>query len=386
MRKWTLRFWLGLLILVVSLPTFVWLLNSIDEPVRPEVQRVLSKSPKFSERQKQAYYYALGLSAGEKVDPEKRGAELWVTHTTPGFWTRTLKRDLKIWEIDFHGCPQGHCTVQAFNEHPELAEALKTYHEVLQNYIHLMEYGEGADLFESSRETFFPPLRLVQLNVHRLFLVQLAQWLKQGGEERVMDLLTLSNHAMQGYFQSGTFLECMMAAVILKENAEFVTSALTVDRKLRVTQDFVDSLTMPDAHEILYNAADFETRIFNNVVHSLKTLNQLELSSLGPDEESGRNFSRWVPISPGLRPNETLNMYYEISQQALSSDCPMLDMATCVPAMQWTSFANPWHYFSNPLGRRVTWIMGVQYAGLREKLRNRGQELGRLREELTQHL
>src|ERR1044072_7145525 len=130
-------------------------INAFDEPLRPEVVKILANEPQFSEAQKRAYFYILGLAKGETENPEKKGEELWPHHGDPGFWDGIVRGNA-LWKAEFSGCAHNEaCGVKDLEDDPKLLETLSTNSKMLQHYSRLMEYGAGSTLFRGDEKTIF---------------------------------------------------------------------------------------------------------------------------------------------------------------------------------------------------------------------------------------
>lgn len=376
----------GLILLAfITLPSSIILaINAYDPPLRPEVSKILEKTRNqpHTDRQKQAYFYVLGVYAGEKNDPEKKGAQLWEQRDRSGFWKGLAKS--RPWQNDFGGCGPDVCSVESLEAHPEYAAVLSKYHDIIQHYIHLMQYEEGATLYYGDRNSPIVSVVGLPFTMHRLFLLQLAQWIRQGGSGRVLDLLTSSNRYLHSYFNEGTLLERMVAVVNMKANAAFVMEEVKRDPKLHVPQEFLDTLVPPDVDDLLFGAAERELAVFDNILHSHLFLGDLELSALGEKVERFR-LKDHIPMRALLRPNETENKFYEITWQAMTSDCPSYEVEDCVPSAKWTHFDRPLDYIVNPVGRALVRIMAVQAPRRRLVLQKRVKEILDLKTELERH-
>ncbi len=377
MRKCLARILGGALALVALVFLATVMINAFDEPLLPEVQNLIEKQTLPTDRQKKAYFFVLGLFAGEKLDPEKKGAELWEHRDEPHFWEKLGKTS--PWPRESVNCgPHNLCTVAVLNEKPELSKVLAENHQALLNYEHLIQYEEGTSLFKGNEENFVSRIHGFPYSMHRLFLLQLADWLRLGQRERVWKDLISSNRFMQSFYQGSLLIEGSIAAVNVNENARFLQSELLRDPQLRVPRELVDSFQAIDARAFVLDALQEEIKVVSRVARSAKW-SYFELSSVGKEEEKPFLLMDFIPIRFFFKPNETLNHYYLRTIQLIDAPCD--DVSKCSSASVQEKFLWPWDYLVNPFGRSLIAVISFLPQQQRKKLENWTADLLRMKSE-----
>lgn len=204
MSKWIMYALVGLAGLLIGFALLVGLVNSSDAELRPEVAAILNKEETFTDTQKRAFFYVMGVQAGDDENPEAKGAELWEKRNEPGFWSQFKLRGFKP---QFESCDRQACGSAALESNPALADHLKADAVPLRHWIQLLSYGEGATIFLGDSQTplgTVSALPIASVRLHDLLLLQMAVWLKRGGEERAMDLLAQSNRYFKTFLKQGT--------------------------------------------------------------------------------------------------------------------------------------------------------------------------------------
>jgi hypothetical protein len=345
-----------LLLLLLGLGA-VAAINSFDAPLSPQVAKILNKEVKLTPEQMKAWYFALGVHAGAKTDAaEKRGEDLW-SHPVP------LDMSHDGWQADVPPCDHI-CTAQTLIDHPDVGDALAKQKSVVQSYVQLMQYGHGGFPFKDEAvELQFPP----PLDAHKLFLLQLGQWLLKGGDARVWDLLSLSNDYYADFFKFGGFADALLAGYFMKLNAELVVAELQRRPSLRLPRSLVESFIIPDANDVLFGAAEYELKEFRHHLPNVRPV-------------------KWFPTRFLLRRNETLNHYWEIQSQQLASDCPETQaIESCIPAALWFQEKGLWAHIENPGGRYAVRRAVLNWRRIRRKLQKTSQDLVQLKAKISEH-
>lgn len=331
---------LGVVILTFAL---VLVLNRIDEPLKPEVARILDKKPNLNETQAEAY--------------------------------RFLQEHFAEFEnADDPDCGGRACGSKTLKERPELREVLTRQDQAIKDYARLMEFTDVASGFSPTPERPLRGVTLVPHKMHYLFLLQLAAWREKGGGARVVDLIEASNRYLKHVMESGTLLERMIAVSLMKRNLEFLTQELDVQPSfhLQFTPELIQSFSTPAAHDILGGAMEDELRILAALVHS----NSRERFAVNPDAADG-----WERLTLKsqyalnrnlfLKPNQTLNDYYTLASESLATDCAIVEEGNeskCLPSWDHLQPKRPWQKVINPTGRYLVRIMGAGYLQRKRKL------------------
>jgi hypothetical protein len=202
--------------------------------------------------------------------------------------------------------------------------------------------------------------------MHQLFLLQLAQWLRQGGGERVMDLLISSNEYMRSYYGNGSASERLQAFANTLQNLNFLLVAVQTYPNLHLRPELIESIVVPDPTDLLFGALDTEVQMFENLSYSLSQAHGFEAFA--------------------FKPLQSVNRFYEIYAQAIATDCPLEhELSTCVPAAKWLEFKSLRSYFDNPMGRRWTSVfftnaMPERISALKPKIKAMADLKAELRE------
>lgn len=319
------------------------LVNAYDPPLRPEVERLLAAPATVSDQARRAYFFVLGVTAGEKTSPEAAGAALWEKRAQPGFWAPLVAARPWSAQGDFHDCrPDDACTVASLARDPHLTDALSANADLVRSYTKLMEYGEGATLEDA-------PVSGLPSTGHALFLLQLAQWQRQGGQARVLDVLASSNAFMQSYLRRGNLFERMIAALRLRDNRRFAR-ALKVSLPDELERSFASA---PATAAVLEGAAEVDLRYADALLR-------------GRGRADGETMRDYLVRRFLARPNETVNLYYEALQQLMASDCPpQMEITLCLPMLRFSPAA----FFVNPVGKQLVRQMAESLHGYRPKMR-----------------
>lgn len=339
------------IVIAVALALFVAVaVNAYDPPLAAGLQKKLDEPAQPSETARRAFYYVLGATAGEKGDPEAKGAALWETRNSPDFEAKL--RGPSPWTTrEFDRCrPDDACTVASLARDPNLVGALEKNADVVRHYTKLMEYGEGSTLTTEEGDA---PVSGLPPGGHQLFLLQLAQWQRHGGGARVQDLLASSNAYMQSYLRTGSLYDRLVAAVNLAANRRFATAlaASGVHVSDEVMRGFVAT---PSSAQILEGAARTELRFAYGRLRSGQKL----------ENESWKDHLVRRLLT---RPNETTALYDEALTQLMASDCPVeMDVRTCLPILNFPPAA----FFVNPVGKEIVRQTITQLHGYRPKLQS----------------
>ena len=293
------------------------LINLRDQPLDPAVARVLDAPvPEPTESGRRAYLYLLGLAAGERVDPERRGGEIW---------SATRQRAVRD-ALDAHvwsRAPKVDCANDACGVIDLTPANVAVMNEtvVLTNlYAGLMDFEDLAFLK--------PSLRVPDARAHRLFGLRLAQWFDRGGEVRAFHALASSNRFYAAVLRRGPLSDRHVALIAMVANARVLRKESARRPGLIIPPEVTASFSPVDVGDLLGEALSAEVRVLKESIDDL---------AHGPG-------------TLGLRPHETINRAFEILNQMSFTDCARADHG-CVPALAYVDWRPPWHWLLNPVGR-----------------------------------
>lgn len=306
------RLLLAITAIAVAALALVLVLNQIDEPLKPEVQRILDKKPNPTALQLEAYKF--------------------LSEHYPAF--KAVKG-------------------------PARKEELEKNKSVIQEYIKLMEFGDIGTDFYPTPEQPLQSVMLTSAGIHDYFLMQLSLWREKGGGLRALDLIESSNKYLRRVMDTGTLLERMMATVLMQRNADFLAKELKAQPSFRkhLTEDMLASFSTPTSHDILSGALENELQVLSAFVrNTAKSRMNFELLEY-----------EWLL----LRPNETLNDYFILASESLATDCKIVeenDEVKCLPSWTLLDPKWPWQKAINPTGRHLVRLIGAGYVARRQKL------------------
>ncbi len=386
MRKWFVRCVLGLFGVIAFGLVGTWLLNSFDEPLLPEVKAIVEKESPLTEQQRKSYFFMLGLYAGDEKDPEKRGMELWNQRQKADVWKGLEKRE--PWTRDSVACGEKEaCSVEVLHHHPEFKQILEKNRKTAAQYTHLMEYGAGTNYF---REELRTPLTSflghpLSSEMHKLFLLQLAEWLERGEKDKVWKNLELSNRFMQGFYQESFLIEGMLATHFMTMNADFLQAEIKRNPRTVIPRSLYESFLPLKAESLLSESVKQETRAVYMVTRELK-LSQTGVGSRSEDvfDNPARLFDL-IPVKILLRPNETVNQYYSLMKNHFGSDCGNA-IEKCLAQMTWFKNKWPWDYLINPVGKGLLPIFLRPSDMYQVRIDQRAADLLVKKEEFAKHI
>jgi|GEM_PF-5184260 len=324
-------------------------INLNDTSLNENVQNILKSKPEFSERQKNAFYYLVGLYL-HAADPAAEGKKAYTEYLAlpenerARFWKSHFEKQTP-WNVEYSGCsnqPAG-CTIDWVKAHPGELEVLKDQPESLQKYIGLIEFGAGADIFASTHEQPFSLIRMFSLGLHRKLVLQMIQWFNEGQTQKVLDLMEKSNQYNQSLLTTGNLLDRMVAVVEIRNMADVLKDILQHQSKLHLSQNLIDSFVIKPTREIFLGAMATEVRFLHFFFENAK---------LG-DFDPLLNVVNLVPVSLLLRRNETLNRYVDLVN-ARFNNSPSKDL------MDWLTAPRIYQYLENPVGRKLVAIFTEQ--------------------------
>lgn len=347
----------SLLSVVILLLTVLASINLNDSPLNENVQAILNSKPQFSEQQKNAFYYMVGLYQ-RATDPAAEGKKTYEQYLAlpdaekPAFWRAHFAKQTP-WEIQYSGCSNQRdgCTIDWVKNHPEELEALKQQPESLQKYIRLIEFGAGADIYQSTDGEPFSMIRMFSIDLHRKLVLQMIQWVSEGQTSKVLDLMEKSNHYNQSLMSSGTLLDRTVAASEIHNTADVLKDILAHQPKIQLPQSLIESFAIQPTKEIFLGAMSIEISFLHfYFVHA----------KLGDFAVADEDFNSWqrhllnaIPVSLVLRRNETLNRYADLVTARLNGS-PSSDL------MDWLTAARIYQYLENPVGRKLVAVFTEQ--------------------------
>lgn len=278
------------------------------------------------------------------------------------------------WPSDFGPCGdlEEDCSVDLIDRHPEILEKLKDNAKVVADYVTLVTMGEGGYPSPSSIEDSFRDVDMVPSDVHVAFTLQLAVWLKAGGEARVFDLIEASNNYLVYFFKHGSFGDRINALANMELNARFLLAEIKRSPKLRLRTSLVESFVAPDIDELITGAMEEELKLLNSISQSWSLLSEM---------------SPWGPFAAlAFKKNETLNKYFEIANQQIASECPEIveaNLQVCAPKMLWLYPEGFLNRIRNATGRHLILSMDLDLASQREFMEEQAMEILRIKKALA---
>ncbi len=377
--------------------TFMILLNLYDPHLKPEVQKVLESRSAAKDAQMKAFYYLVGLSAGQNQDTENAGKKLWdELQTLPlekqsELFYQKIQIDKNLWKAKLVPCKSysQSCGTAELEKKPELAAILDQNRIQLDQYMTLNNYGAAATHFQGSEQIPFGGFTSLNLTMHRLMTLQWSVWLKKGGAARVLDSIETSNNYLQSAIETGTLLDRLIGLTLMRTNVEYLLEESAKNPKLKsqITPDLIASFRTPNADDILAGAMDNELRHFVFAMRSVRSLNGDIFSTEGAMAGPKAGFFLSI-LKPRFffRPNETINRYYDILAQSLATDCPEIsddNEVQCIPAMGWVLERTPMSYLANPLGRSLIKVFASNITRRRSRIKEKVESIYSLREQLN---
>ena len=394
MGKLVVRVLACVLGITMCLVALIAMTNIYDPPLNPQVAQILSHKAEVNPEQRRPFYYLLGLYSSASVeDAEKVGEKLW-QRFEKGEKQLLMELDSKVAfpQVSFQGCGENNvCGVAELEADPLLAQQILDNEEALKRINHLFSYGQSSQLAIATDQYWLAPqLRIVPVdqNLARLFYLQLAQWFKEGHLEHAFTLIEQSNHYMRNALLSGTELDRQLASIYMRNNAQLLKTEKERVPELILPESVIQSFQVPEASEILKAGLETELRIFASSFSQVSKVGDLAKLSIAEAPAPGATKVWWhaVPATPGLKPNETLNMYYEIQNQAANTECEHITQENeleCIPARSWLK-KTPWFYLRNPVGHGLAIIHSAHANKKNGRLFSRLNEVRELKETLVQ--
>jgi hypothetical protein len=342
--------------------------NSVDETLEPGAAAILQEQVPVSDQGTKAFYYLLGIRAGDLKDPEVTGRDLWA-------------KAAALPESDegafFHSKLQDRWTSIPFVQHPHEVESTqwKTRKEVrdafpkaepeVQQYIRLLEYGEISplhtrDLYTSASVS--PQMMLKGSKWMHVYLGKLVNEKKWKEAER---LVRLEANFQKSFWQNQTLLSLMVGTVIMQADARFLDGEKKQDPKLKISPETVSALKMPNPKLLIHESLKSEFRYFAAAMPMIMGHGTNDWLPLESPAFLKRTPVRWV-----LLPNEAINKYYQFTKEADEKICE-----DCYSSLQWSNPKYIWEYLRNPLGRKIMWIFTIQLNKRYEALEIKHKEI-----------
>ncbi len=392
MGKLILRVLACILGITMCLVALVAVTNLYDPPLDPTVAEILAKPRDLSEEQTKAFYYLLGLHAAESVETaEAKGLELWKRFESGDKTAlQNLDHNKAFPKVEFKGCGESDvCGVAELEADPMLAQHILDNEEALKRLNHLVSYGESGHLL-LAQDSFWsaPQFRTVPVdqNLARLFYLQLAQWFKENESTRAFQLIVQSNHYMRNVLLTGTEIDRQFAALYLKNNAHLLKTEKERLPELEISEEVKASFQIPQADEILNALLETELKIFASTFSYVEKAGDLvEHTGVSSGTPDRREWWHEVPVTPGLKPNETLNKFYEIQVQTASTECDHINQENeleCVPARSWLK-PSPWFYVRNPIGHGLALLNSNKMSRKNSRLFSRLDEIREFADQLN---
>lgn len=330
--------------LIVGFAALVLIINQLDQPLKPEVAKILNQTLQTNDTQKQAYAFLKEHYAAFK-------------------------------RVSSPDCGKSICGSKALKEFPKLKATLKENSKVTADYIRLLEFGDIApDYQPSTPEQPIEQVLLAPPNMHHYFLLQLAEWRARGGGARVLDLIEISNRYMKAAMSHGSLLDRTIGVLNMRRNVEFLEAEFKIEPRLKnlITPELVSSFSTPDVNEIMSGAMDNELRVLNAFVHVISRKEfDIDPESTNAWEDLAMQVEKLLHSRLFLRPNQTLNEFYTLVSESLATDCPMVEEGAeknCLPSWPYLTSTLPWNAVVNPTGKYLVKITGGGYVFRKKKI------------------
>jgi len=349
--------------------------NAVDDRLDPDAEAVLKEQIPVTEQGTKAFYYLLGLRAGDEKNPEATGRDLW---------NRGEAVPEKEEAVFFKDKFKDRWTSLPFSQHrnesdreqwkrKEVQDAFAKVGPQVQQYIKLLEYGEIAPLHTRDLYTAaqIPPTMLLKGSkwMH-VYLGKLVTEKKWSEAER---LVRLEANFQRSFWQYQPMLHMMVGTVIVQSDARFLNDEKKLEPKLKVTPQTVAALKMPETKVLFHDALKSEFRHFAAAMPMI--LNHAADDWL---PEGSPEILRRMSMRRALLPNETINKYYQFTKEADEKICD-----DCYPSIQWAHPKYPWQWLRNPMGHWMMSIFTVQLQHRFEALQLKQKEIEDVRNRLS---
>lgn len=349
----------AVLVLVVAVVTAA---NLGDEPVRSEVQQILDHKPQVTDVERKAFYYFMGLYSGKSMaEAEAEGEKIWQSHG------RIPARKIQKGNTFANDVPElkecdrkGFCSVADIEANPKLGELLIRYREPLESGRKLIGYGSCKNLFmaEGRAWDFFisPGAQLFSSHILKIQTIQWAIDLKNGHAANVLKEIENVNRFYRSVGSNGSYLDGMLAIVVLSRNMELLNTELLRRPGTKVPDSLIESFHMPDVNTLSAQLLNYEVRFFSGAVDIMRQRPGLGIEELGLGTHE--NWHDWLPARWLLKRGETLNQFYKMTVDSSTVDN-----------------AQPKYTLRNPIGTGLIGIFSAAQGGRNKKLSSKLDEL-----------
>lgn len=369
MRKTMRYFVLALVLVLIAIPLLVVAVNSVDETLNTEAEKLIHDHPQPSPQDLRAFHFLLGLRSRADV-PEDAGRNLWIKATSLEgqarlkFWTEHLPGE--AWPsvpVSLHGVKPAPSA--KWRESQEFRDALNGARPALAQYLQLLDLG--ILIFPPMPEALSPARHAATLLLkgHRWLTLHLAELVATGQWDQAQSLIRKENNFLSRLFPRATLLEAMIAHIALTENAQFLERESLAQPSLQIAPETLTSFTRPNPQSIIESTMKEEFRIFARVIETLSTAQLAEVAG-----EIWGGWTKHLPLRPLLKPNATVNKHFELTKDMIKNpgqESPIIE--------NWAQTRTPWQWIDNPVGRSMVKLFVNQMSGQHQKLLAREAEL-----------
>jgi hypothetical protein len=247
--------------------------------------------------------------------------------------------------------------------------------DAVDNYIQLIQFGAGMNIFTPTEEHPESPYVMLPLDTHRAFLDRLAGWFHNGGDARAFDLLEASNHYVASFFHHGKVMERSVALEEMLLNAQFLKGTLSAQPALHIPSSLIESFKAPDLNHFLFDALDEDIQSAFMLLGSAHWIAQIAPAGryaiflLRPHETLNHAFDIATQLLTSDCPTIT----------AETADL-------CAPALDWLKRETGPRRWINPTGRAFVKDWLPQLSALRLRSADKIREIIQTKEELSRHI
>jgi hypothetical protein len=340
--------WFLASILIMPIAVFLMLVasNAVDETLSSKAEALIRQVYPTTERGTKAFYYFLGLRAGDSKDPEARGRELWQAGLNVPvdkeveFFGQNI-HDRHWPSFNLHPAPKDVPLSKDWKARPELRAELAKNQFAVDEYIHLLEYGEMSPLesrYLIGRATGSP---MMMLAGHRWLRVYFGKLAAENKWKELQRLVQLENRFQSSFLVHHTLLTVMIAEIAIHDNLMMLSL-----EKQPVSGETVASFNHSKSEVMIANALDSELRHYAS---SMKLISAGDFAKAYFNEPL---FLNYIPLRLFFLPNESINQYAVLDEARSRKYRDVEKYQTYA----WANPKWPWQWLHNPLGRRSWWI------------------------------
>lgn len=372
-------------LVIALLLTFVGV-NLFDRKPIPEVEALLADRYKVAEEQKPYFYFLLGLYDGaSQEEAEAHGRVVWkriASGQQIGFkkkiatlFPMSAEHEKRLTQMNTSPSSRD------LRESPELRKILKE-NDVNRQIIHkIFSYGRATNLFSSSGKFWMSggisSIALEQHKASNLIFLDLAERINKGDAKGALEQIKNSNYMAQDFLKTGTIFEALVGLLRIQWNAQFFKHEIEIDSHLKISDDIIDSFSLPDIAWVERALLRTEMNIVRESLQFFESPSDLfAIFNLGPSEEEAiaKNTIDLIPFELFFKRQDTLNYLYNIYQQTWFAK----DKEKCFQRRKRAIS------FYNPGGRAVAEMFGSGLCGRKDKMLAQYKKIEELQDSLRQ--